>query len=67
MWPLAIVGPAMRAVGHITPHAWAIDALIKMGSGEGWHTIVTDVTVLTVAAVVALALASRRLARSLAT
>lgn len=30
MWPLEIVGPAMRAVGHLTPHAWAMDAFIGL-------------------------------------
>ncbi|MHB8464339.1 MAG: ABC transporter permease [Acidimicrobiales bacterium] len=67
MWPLAIVGPTMRAFGHITPHAWAVDALIKMGARRGLGTIVTDLAVLGGAAVVAVALATRRLAKSLAT
>lgn len=26
MWPLEIVGPVMRTIGHFTPHAWAVDA-----------------------------------------
>ena len=26
MWPLEIVGPTMRTVGHVTPQAWAVDA-----------------------------------------
>lgn len=26
MWPLALVSKVMREVGHITPHAWAVDA-----------------------------------------
>jgi ABC-2 type transport system permease protein len=30
MWPLAIVGNTMRAVGHLTPHAWAVDALMAL-------------------------------------
>jgi len=30
MWPLEIVGSTMRAVGHITPHAWAMDAFIGL-------------------------------------
>lgn len=36
MWPLGIVGPLMRAVGHVTPHAWAMDAwasLVEDGAG----------------------------------
>ncbi|HZQ84865.1 MAG TPA: ABC transporter permease [Acidimicrobiales bacterium] len=30
MWPLEGVGPAMRAVGHIFPHAWAMDAFVAL-------------------------------------
>jgi ABC-2 type transport system permease protein len=30
MWPLDAVGPAMRAVGHVTPHAWAMDAWTRL-------------------------------------
>ncbi|HQR78971.1 MAG TPA: ABC transporter permease [Actinomycetota bacterium] len=36
MWPLSVVGPVMRAVGHITPQAWANDAwnlVINEGAG----------------------------------
>lgn len=33
MWPLSVVGPTMRAVGHITPQAWANDA---------WNLIIND-------------------------
>ena len=36
MWPLGIVGPLMRTVGHVTPHAWAMDAwasLVEDGAG----------------------------------
>jgi ABC-2 type transport system permease protein len=30
MWPLSIVGSPLRAVGHVTPHAWAMDAYLKL-------------------------------------
>jgi ABC-2 type transport system permease protein len=30
MWPLDAVGPLMRSVGHITPHAWAMDAWVRL-------------------------------------
>ena len=33
MWPLEIVGPTMRAIGHATPHAWAVDAFIEVVGG----------------------------------
>jgi ABC-2 type transport system permease protein len=40
MWPLEIVGPTMRAIGHATPHAWAVDAFIEVVGGGA---TVTDV------------------------
>ena len=30
MWPLFIVPDAMRIAGHVTPHAWAMDAWIDL-------------------------------------
>jgi ABC-2 type transport system permease protein len=30
MWPLDSVGPLMRSVGHLTPHAWAMDAWVRL-------------------------------------
>lgn len=30
MWPLEVVSPAMRSVGHLTPNAWAMDAWIRL-------------------------------------
>jgi len=30
MWPLVIVPPIMRALGHATPHAWAMDGFIAL-------------------------------------
>jgi ABC-2 type transport system permease protein len=30
MWPLEIVGDVMRTIGHLTPHAWAMDAWIEL-------------------------------------
>jgi len=33
MWPLSVVPPFMRTIGHLTPHAWAIDA---------WSAVVND-------------------------
>ncbi len=34
MWPLEITRPALRAVGHLTPHAWALDGLISLMSDQ---------------------------------
>jgi ABC-2 type transport system permease protein len=33
MWPLEVVPPLMRAVGHVAPHAWAMDA---------WQDVIFD-------------------------
>ena len=30
MYPLDVVGPVVRAVGHVVPQAWAMDAFIKL-------------------------------------
>jgi ABC-2 type transport system permease protein len=30
MWPLEAVSPGMRAFGHLTPNAWAMDAWIRL-------------------------------------
>jgi len=30
MWPLVIVPPIMRTIGHATPHAWAMDGFIAL-------------------------------------
>ena len=39
MWPLEIVGPTMRTIGHFAPHAWAVDGWISLLSrGERWPT-----------------------------
>lgn len=33
MWPLDIVPPAVRLVGRVTPHAWAVDGLVALMGG----------------------------------
>ncbi|HEY3514006.1 ABC transporter permease [Kribbella sp. NPDC051137] len=35
MWPLEIVPHAVRVLGHLTPHAWAVDAWITLLSRGG--------------------------------
>ena len=35
MWPLEIVPPFMRTVGHALPHAWAVDAWVALLSRGG--------------------------------
>lgn len=40
MWPLSIVSPVMRAIGHATPQAWAVDAWTNLLSGHGTVTTI---------------------------
>jgi ABC-2 type transport system permease protein len=62
MWPLAIVGPTMRAVGHATPQAWAVDAWTRLLSQHGTlASIAPHLLVLAGFASVFLALATWRL------
>jgi len=66
MWPLEIVPPALRSAGHLTPHAWAMDAWITLGfEGGGLGAIAVDLLVLGAAAAVLIALATWRLHRVL--
>ncbi|MDZ7706289.1 MAG: ABC transporter permease [Trueperaceae bacterium] len=63
MWPLEIVGPTMRTLGHATPHAWAVDALMRVvGAGAGPSDIAVELIVLAAfaAGFLLLALASFR-------
>jgi ABC-2 type transport system permease protein len=66
MWPLEIVPAGVRAAGHLTPHAWAMDAWIKLiFEGEGITTIAGNLAVLAAIAAALLALATWRLRRVL--
>jgi ABC-2 type transport system permease protein len=66
MWPLSIVSPIMRTIGHLTPHAWAIDAWTAViARGAGLAGIATDLAALAGFAAVLLALATVRLRRRL--
>lgn len=47
MWPLEIVPSAMRTLGHVTPHAWAMDAFVDLiGRGESLTSILPELAVL---------------------
>lgn len=64
MWPLEVVPPAMRAVGHLTPQAWAMDAWIALVfEGQGVGDIAVELAVLAGFAVV-LGLLARRVLRT---
>ena len=68
MWPLEIVPPAVRALGHLTPQAWAVDAwVVLLSRGGGLLDILRQLVVLLAFAAGLLVLASMRLRRSLAT
>lgn len=67
MWPLSIVSGTLRTVGHLTPHAWAVDAWTALvARGGTLATIAPDLGVLAAFAAVLLTLATVRLRRSLA-
>lgn len=68
MWPLEIVPAGVRAAGHLTPHAWAVDAWVTLLSrGGGVGDILVELAVLAGFAVLLLATATLRLRRSLVT
>ena len=68
MWPLEIVPPSVRLLGHATPHAWAVDAWVTLLSrGGGLADIAGYLAILAGYAVALFALASLRLRRSLVT
>lgn len=66
MWPLEIVPPVMRTAGHVTPHAWAMDAFVDLiVRGETIAGIVLQLGVLGAFAAVLLPLATWRLRRTI--
>jgi ABC-2 type transport system permease protein len=61
MWPLAIVSPVMRTIGHAAPQAWAVDAWTNLLSESGdLRDIGLQLSVLAAFAVTLLVLASFR-------
>jgi ABC-2 type transport system permease protein len=66
MWPLAIVPEPMRVVGHLFPHAWAMDAFIDLiAKDAGLSGIAANLVVLLGFAAVLLTVATWRLRRAL--
>jgi ABC-2 type transport system permease protein len=66
MWPLAIVPEPMRVVGHLFPHAWAMDAFIDLiAEDAGLTGIAANLAVLLGFAAVLLTVATWRLHRAL--
>jgi ABC-2 type transport system permease protein len=67
MWPLSIVPGAMRTLGHVVPHAWAMDAWIELVyDGGGLSAIATQLAVLAGFAAVLGVVAARRLRSAVA-
>jgi ABC-2 type transport system permease protein len=65
MYPLDVVGPVVRGVGHVVPQAWAMDAFVKLiDDHEGLTAVLPEVAVLAVFASVLVALALRTYART---
>lgn len=66
MWPLAIVPEGMQTVGHLFPHAWAMDAWIRLTAfGDGIGGILPQLGVLAGFAAVLLGAATWRLRRAI--
>lgn len=66
MWPLEIVPEPMQRLGHLFPHAWAMDGWIDLTAfGRGIGAIVPEVAVLSAFAVALLAVATWRLQRAI--
>ena len=62
MWPLEIVPGFMQAIGHLVPHAWAVDGWITLLSRDGTLLdIGTELLVLAGFALALLAVATSRL------
>jgi ABC-2 type transport system permease protein len=68
MWPLDLVPPVMRVIGHAVPHAWAMDGWTDLVlDGEGLGAVAVELVVLSGYAAVLLALAAWRLRVALTT
>ena len=64
MWSLEDVSSTMRAFGHVTPHAWAMDAfVVLLYGGDGVGSVARPLLALSGFAVVLMTLAARNLRR----
>jgi ABC-2 type transport system permease protein len=67
MIPLELFGPTLRSVAHLTPHAWAYDALAQIrGHGAGALDVLPELGVLAAMALALLFLGTWTLRRSTA-
>ena len=66
MYPLDGVGAPIRAVGHLVPQAWAMDAFVKLIFDQaGFVAVLPEVAVLAVFAALLIGLAARSYARTM--
>jgi ABC-2 type transport system permease protein len=66
LWPLEIVPPFMRVVGHAIPHGWAMDAVTAVvAEGAGLADVATELAVLAGFAAALLTVAAWQLRRAL--
>lgn len=64
LWPLDFVGPALDRLGHLTPHAWAVEALRMTAiGGDGLGEVAAQLGVLAAFTVGLVLLGGWRLAR----
>jgi ABC-2 type transport system permease protein len=65
MYPLDVVGPVVRGVGHVVPQAWAMDAFVKLIYDHvGLTAVLPEIGVLAIFAAVLVGLALRAYART---
>jgi len=65
MYPLDVVGPVVRAVGHVVPQAWAMDAFVKLIYDHvGVLAVLPEIAVLALFAALLGGLAVRAYART---
>ena len=65
MYPLDVVGPVVRGVGHVVPQAWAMDAFVKLiDDHDGLTAVLPEVAALAIFAALLVALAVRAYART---
>jgi ABC-2 type transport system permease protein len=61
LWPLDMVGPTLDRLGHLTPQAWAVEALWATGiDGDGLAAVAVHLVILLVAAAGLLAVGTWR-------
>lgn len=61
IWSLEVVGPTLTRIGHLTPHAWAMDGWLELGDGGFLGDLLPALLALLVFAVVLIPLATWRL------